>query len=79
MPAKRAAPKTLKGKKPAGRTAVRKTVVRGKSETATRVRAAVVVRSHKGAAAPRKAGTHGHPAEGELELKKAPRGAAAPL
>ena len=74
MPAKRAAPKALKGKKPAGRAAVRKTVVRGKSEPATRVRTAVV-RSHKGAAPPRKASTHTHPAEGELEPKKAPRNA----
>jgi DnaK suppressor protein len=77
MPAKRAAPKTLKGKKPAGRAAARKTVVRGKSETTARVRTAVV-RSHKGAAAPRKASAHPHPAEGELELKKAPRSAVPP-
>src|SRR5215469_4824703 len=74
MPAKRAAPKTVKGKKPAGRTAVRKTVARSKSETATRVRT-VVVRSHKGAAAPRKASVHTHPVEEELELKKAARSA----
>jgi DnaK suppressor protein len=75
MPAKRAAPKTVKGKKPAGRTAVRKTVARSKSETATRART-VVVRSHKGAAAPRKASAHTHPVEEELELKKAARTAA---
>jgi DnaK suppressor protein len=76
MPAKRAAPKTVKGKKPAGRAAVRKTVARGKSESATRIRTAVA-RSHKGAAAPRKAAPHAPAVEGELELKKAARNAAA--
>ena len=75
MPAKRAAPKTVKGKKPAGRAAVRKTVARGKPETAIRVRT-VVVRSQKGPVAPRKAAPSTHPEEGELEQKKAARSAA---
>jgi DnaK suppressor protein len=76
MPAKRAAPKAVKGKKPAGRATVRKTVARGKSEAAIRVRTAPV-RVHKGAvAAPRKAGAHAHTADTELELKKAARTAA---
>src|SRR5215469_3248815 len=74
MPAKRAAPKTVKGKKPAGRAAVRKPAARSKPETATRVRTAVA--RAKGAAAPRKASAHTHPVEGELELKKAARSAA---
>jgi DnaK suppressor protein len=76
MPAKRAAPKSVKGKKPAGRAAVRKPVARGKSEAATRVRAAVA-RSHKGAAVPRKPTPHANPVEGEgdLEMKKAARSA----
>jgi DnaK suppressor protein len=73
MPAKRAAPKAVKGKKPAGRATARKPVARGKSEAAIRVRTAAV-RVHKGAAAPpRKAAAHAHAADTELELKKAAR------
>ena len=59
MSAKRPAPRTDKGKKPAGRASARKTVARAKPEAAARIRSAAT-RVHKPAAAPKKAASHGH-------------------
>jgi DnaK suppressor protein len=72
MPAKRAAPKTVKGKKSAGRAPARKAAARGKSEAASRVRTATA-RAHKAVVPPRKAAPQREGGEGEMELKKAAR------
>jgi DnaK suppressor protein len=77
MPVKRPAPKAAKGKKPASRAPLRKTVARGKPEAGARVRTAAA-RAHKGAAAPRKAAPHAHVAAAVVVEKK-PLRAAPPL
>ncbi|GAC1693727.1 MAG: hypothetical protein PVS2B3_03320 [Steroidobacteraceae bacterium] len=62
MSAKRPAPKTAKGKKPASRASARKTVARSKPEATARARSAAA-RAHKPAVTPKKAAT-------EVKLKK---------
>src|SRR5271170_1010224 len=69
MPVKRPAPKAAKGKKPASRAPLRKTVVRGKPEAGARART-TAARAHKGAAAPRKAAPHTHGAAAVVAEKK---------
>jgi DnaK suppressor protein len=72
MPAKRAAPKTVKGKKSAGRAPARKAVARSKSEAAGRVRT-TAARAHKAVVPPRKTAATREGADGDTELKKAAR------